>query len=131
MRRFFKSTRTRVCAAAVGRNVLEIASIKLLVLSSSAEYDPRDFLNLRDFVSGTSSFTKHLVVECAMSNTEADLLHLSCPNCAHDGVRLQVASATVVTVRCAACQHTWSVDSTTLPSDVREQISEATAINHG
>ena len=62
-----------------------------------------------------------------MPNTDATNLPLSCPKCSHDGARLQIASATVLTVKCAECQHTWSVDSSTLPPDVREQVTESAA----
>jgi hypothetical protein len=62
-----------------------------------------------------------------MANIDAVALPLSCPKCGHDGARLQIASATVLTVKCAECEHTWSVESSTLPPDVRGQVTEATA----
>ena len=62
-----------------------------------------------------------------MPNTDALILSLSCPKCRHDGALLQIASATVLSVKCAECQHTWSIDGSTLPPDVREQVSEGTA----
>jgi uncharacterized Zn finger protein len=65
-----------------------------------------------------------------MADTEAVLVPLSCPGCGHDGARVQVASATVLTVRCPECDHIWSVDSTMLPSAVRERVTEATAPPH-
>jgi hypothetical protein len=63
-----------------------------------------------------------------MRNTDAVVLPLSCPKCDRHEVSVQVASATVLTVKCAGCQHTWSIDGSTLPPDVRQQVNEATAI---
>ena len=59
-----------------------------------------------------------------MPNTDVEL-SLSCPRCGHHGSQLQIASATVLTVTCAECRHTWSVDSSTLPPDVRAQVTKA------
>ena len=84
-----------------------------------------DFLNLPDFVSGQAASLSP-VVECAMPNTEAVVLSLFCPKCGHDAAQLQVASASVLTVKCTECEHPWSVENHTLPADVREQISEGT-----
>ena len=60
-----------------------------------------------------------------MPNTDAVAVPLSCPRCGHDGARIQIASATVLTVECAECRHPWSVDSTILPPDIREQVTDA------
>jgi len=68
-------------------------------------------------------------VEWAMPSANVISLPLSCPRCRHDGALLQIASATVLTVKCAECQHTWSVDSSSLPGEIHEQIAEATAIH--
>ena len=59
------------------------------------------------------------LVECAMAE---DLLPIRCPQCNHDQVRLYVGSRSVLTVRCPKCAHTWSLDITALPPEVRAQL---------
>jgi uncharacterized Zn finger protein len=50
---------------------------------------------------------------------------LHCPNCGHDGARPYIGSATVLTVKCSACVHVWSVDTNTLAPEIRKQINAA------
>src|SRR5262245_43065051 len=60
-----------------------------------------------------------------MPHTDAVAVPLFCPQCGHNGAGIQIASATVLTVKCAECQHPWSVDSSLLPPDIREKVAEA------
>jgi Zn ribbon nucleic-acid-binding protein len=52
---------------------------------------------------------------------------LHCPKCDHDGARLFIGSATVVTVKCVRCDHVWSVDTNTVAPDIRQQVDAAIA----
>ena len=61
-----------------------------------------------------------------MSEAEPVVLPLKCPNCDKYGASLHIRSATVMTVKCFGCDHAWSMDIDTLPSDVREQVNAAT-----
>ena len=65
-----------------------------------------------------------------MPNTDDVAVPLSCPRCGHDGARIQIANATVLTVKCVECLHPWSVDSGTLPPDIREKVTEATTMTY-
>lgn len=42
-----------------------------------------------------------------------------CPKCGHDGARPFIASVTVLTVKCAACDHSWSMETNSLAPDIR------------
>jgi hypothetical protein len=61
-----------------------------------------------------------------MSDAEDIVLPLQCPHCHQHGAWLYIRSATVLTVKCFGCDHTWSMDIDTLPSDIREQVNAAT-----
>jgi hypothetical protein len=50
---------------------------------------------------------------------------LRCPKCGHDGARPCIGSATVLTVKCAACDHPWSVETNSLTPDIREEVKAA------
>jgi hypothetical protein len=43
---------------------------------------------------------------------------------------LIVKSITVMTVRCAACGHTWATDLDALPSDMQEKVRAAVQDDH-
>ena len=63
-----------------------------------------------------------------MPSPEAVVLPLSCPRCGHRGARLQIASASVLTVKCTECHHPWSVASDTVSADVRERVTELSSL---
>jgi hypothetical protein len=50
---------------------------------------------------------------------------LRCPKCGHDRARPYIGSATVLTVKCAVCDHAWSVETNSLTPDVREEVKAA------
>ena len=54
----------------------------------------------------------------------ANPLPLTCPHCHDDEVFFVLSSATVLTVRCATCKHTWSMDTALLPRETLELLSE-------
>lgn len=58
---------------------------------------------------------------------------LRCPNCGHDGARPYISSATVLTVKCAACYHSWSVETHSLAPDIRVVVKAVleTTPTHG
>jgi hypothetical protein len=50
---------------------------------------------------------------------------LNCPKCGHDGARPYIGSATVLTVKCAACDHAWSLETNILTPEIRQQVNAA------
>ena len=52
-------------------------------------------------------------------------LPLQCVRCGSVGARLAISSLTVITVRCAACAHQWSVEIAALSADARKQLAAA------
>ena len=58
---------------------------------------------------------------------------LCCPKCGHDGARPYIGSATVLTIKCAACDHPWSVETDTLAPDIRVVVKAVleTSPTHG
>jgi hypothetical protein len=63
--------------------------------------------------------------ELSMSSQDVQMLPLRCPRCGHDEAKLFLHSATVVTVKCGDCDHSWSVDIAALPDDVRPGVTLA------
>jgi hypothetical protein len=58
-----------------------------------------------------------------MRNAEPpDTLPLQCPHCDHNTAKLFVNSYTVITVQCASCAYTWSVEITAIPEPLRARI---------
>ena len=53
------------------------------------------------------------------------LLPIRCPKCTHDEVRLNVSSATVLTINCPRCGYTWSVEIATLPTATRTLLASS------
>ena len=57
-------------------------------------------------------------------------LAIRCPHCGHDLARLLVNSYSVVTLTCATCSHRWSVEISSLPDSLREQLSQPVTPKH-
>ena len=57
-----------------------------------------------------------------MADGDVIVLPLHCPKCDHDGALLRIRSTTVLTVNCADCTHSWSVDIGALPPEIEEQV---------
>jgi len=60
-----------------------------------------------------------------MADADELVLPLQCPHCHHDGARLHIRSASVLSVKCGECRHEWSMDVDSLPSHTREQVNAA------
>jgi uncharacterized Zn finger protein len=56
-----------------------------------------------------------------MPNTNRPLL-IECPSCHHRGCTLVVKSLTVMTVRCAECQHMWATRLDWLPLEIQDKV---------
>jgi uncharacterized Zn finger protein len=52
-------------------------------------------------------------------------LPIQCPKCQLVGSMLVVKSITVMTVRCAACGHTWATDLLSLAVEIQEKVQAA------
>jgi hypothetical protein len=60
-----------------------------------------------------------------MANTNGESLAIPCPQCFHDHSWIVVSSATVVTLKCAACAHAWAEDLESLLPAIRKEIDAA------
>ena len=56
---------------------------------------------------------------------EHAVVSLLCPKCAHYGARPYIGSATVLTIKCVGCNHSWSLDTNILAPDLLEQVNAA------
>ena len=56
--------------------------------------------------------------------TSANPLPITCPHCRADEVLFVLTSATVLTVQCATCKRTWSLDTRFLPRETLELLLE-------
>lgn len=66
-----------------------------------------------------------------MPDTKAPL-PVRCPQCLNEQSTLTIFTRTVLTVTCAGCHHSWSIDVGGLPSAVREAaVNAALAMNDG
>ena len=80
-----------------------------------------DFLHLPDHRVRPRSFTKPLLGDAAVPNTNRPL-PIRCPKCRHSWSKLVVKSLTVMTVTCTACKHTWETELKGLPLEIQERV---------
>ena len=109
--------------------VLSVSGSRV-VHSPSAKEDFRDLAEEGPPYVANSCPTLHfsarhgIGASCAIPDGSPmdSILALRCPTCGHGAARLYISSKSVLTVRCAHCDHVWCVDRKTMPETVPGEL---------